>query len=62
MDIHPIKTEKDLKNAHKRIEELWSAKPGTRQADELEILSVIVEHYEQTHCPILPPDPVEAIK
>lgn len=62
MNIKPIKTEKDLDSALKRIERLWNAKPNSKEADELEILSVLVEAYENEHYMILPPDPVEAIK
>jgi HTH-type transcriptional regulator/antitoxin HigA len=42
-----------------RIEALWDAEPGSPEHDELEIL---VAAYEDKHWPMLPPDPVEAIK
>ena len=62
MNIYPIKTNKDYKTALKRIESLMDAKRGTREMDELEILSVLVEKYEDEHFPISSPDPIEAIK
>ncbi len=62
MEISPIRTEKDYNKAIRRIEELWWAKPSTRERDELEVLSILVEAYEDRHYPILPPDPIEAIK
>jgi HTH-type transcriptional regulator/antitoxin HigA len=62
MNLKPIHTKKDLTNALARIDELIDAKHGTPEHDELEILSTLVEVYEEKHCPILPPDPVEAIK
>ena len=62
MNLKPIHTKKDLTRALARIDELIDAKHGTREYDELEILSTLVEVYEEKHCPILPPDPVEAIK
>ena len=62
MNLKPIRSKKDLREALARIDELIDAKPGAPEYDELEILSTLVEAYEEKHCPILPPDPVEAIK
>ncbi len=61
MDIQPIKTEADHAKALARIEALMSAKPGTPEGDELDVLATLVEAYEQKHFPIGPADPVEAI-
>ena len=60
--IHPIKTKKDYEKTMARIDKLLEAKKGTSQFDELEVLTVLVESYEQKHYNILPPDPIEAIK
>ena len=57
-----IKTKKDYNKALKRIEELFDAKSGTPEADELELLVALVELYEKEHFPIEAPDPVSAIK
>ena len=62
MNIKPIKTRKDHKEALKIIDELFNAKPGTPDGDLLEILVTLVEAYEQKHFYIPPPDPIEAIK
>lgn len=62
MNIKPIKNNKDYKNTIARIEKIWEAKVNTKASDELEILSVLVEKYEEKHFTILPPDPVEAIR
>lgn len=62
MNIHPIKTEKDYENALERLEQIFDAKPGTKEGDELEILSILIEKYEDEHFPIDLPDPIEAIK
>ncbi len=62
MDIKPIRTKKDLKKALNRIDKIIDAKQGTSEYDELEVLSTLVEAYEDKHYPIDPPDPVEAIK
>jgi HTH-type transcriptional regulator/antitoxin HigA len=61
MDIKPIKTEKDYAAALKEIEKLFDAEPGTEEGDRLEILSTLVEAYEDEHYDIPAPDPIEAI-
>ncbi len=62
MKIAPIKNNKDYQNALKRLEEIFDAKKGTEQGDELEILSILIEKYENEKFPIDLPDPIEAIK
>ena len=62
MHIKPIKNEQDYTNALRRIESLMSAKPNTPQMDELEVLTTLVEAYEEQHYQIDAPDPIEAIK
>ncbi len=64
MNIKPIRTEKDYRNALTRIDELIAHEPkdGSREFDELDIVSTLVEAYEHIHYPIEAPDPVEAIK
>ncbi|HUY14458.1 MAG TPA: transcriptional regulator [Terriglobia bacterium] len=62
MQIKPIKTEADHAAALREIERLWGADEGTAEGDRLEVLTTLVEAYEQTHFPIDGPDPVEAIK
>ena len=57
-----IKTGKDYEKALSRIEGLMDAKPGTSEMDELELLTALVEMYEEQNYPISPPDPIEAIK
>jgi HTH-type transcriptional regulator / antitoxin HigA len=39
-----------------------SARPGTPEFDELEVLGTLVDVYEREHHPIDPPDPVDAIE
>jgi len=57
-----IKTEADHEKALFRIDQLMDAKPGTAEMDELELLTALVEMYEERHYPISAPDPIEAIK
>lgn len=64
MDIHPIRTEADYKAALRDISVLMESDPdlGTPEGDRLDILATLVQAWEARHCPIAPPDPVEAIK
>ena len=62
MKIAPIRNNRDYQNALKRLEEIFDSKKGTEQGDELEILSILIEKYENERFPIDLPDPIEAIK
>jgi HTH-type transcriptional regulator/antitoxin HigA len=62
MDIKPIRTEADYKAVLIEVERLWGAEPGTPDGDRFEVLFTLVESYEDQQYPILPPDPIEAIK
>ena len=57
-----IKTDKDYEKVLSRNEELMDVKPDTSEMDELELLTALVEMYEEQNYPISPPDPIEAIK
>lgn len=62
MEIKPIKTEADYRAALEEIERLFDAAPDTPEGDRLEVLTALVEAYEEKHYTIPPPDPIEAIK
>lgn len=64
MQLSPIRTEADYEKALERIDLLMDLEPeiGSREGDELEILTLLVEKYEETHWQIAAPDPIEAIK
>ena len=62
MKITPIHNEKDYQNTLERLEEIFDSKKGTEQGDELEILSILIDKYENENFPIGMPDPIEAIK
>lgn len=62
MNVQPIKTEKDYQQALNRLEAIFDAKKETSEGDELELLGVLIDQYENKHFPINLPDPVEAIK
>ncbi|WP_309614905.1 helix-turn-helix domain-containing protein [Flavobacterium sp.] len=62
MEIKPIKTEKDYNQALERLETIFDAKLGSAEGDELEVLGILIDQYENEHFPIGLPDPIEAIK
>ena len=62
MNIKPIKNEQDYTDTLSQIENLMSAKPNTIEMDELEVLTTLVEAYEEQFYKIDAPDPIEAIK
>jgi len=62
MKIKVIKTEEDYKAALERLEEIFQAPENTPEGDEAELLSVLIEKYEDENYPISAPDPIEAIK
>lgn len=60
--IKPIRNDDDHRHALGRIDDLWDCAPGSPEADELEVLSMLVDAYESTAHPIEPPDPIELIR
>jgi HTH-type transcriptional regulator / antitoxin HigA len=62
MMIKPIRTERDHQEALARVDEIFSARPGTAAFDELDVLVTLIEAYERVHHPVDPPSPIEAIK
>ena len=62
MNIKPIKNKKDYEQALARLEVIFDSKKGTDQGDELEILGMLIENYENEKFPVGFPDPIEAIK
>jgi HTH-type transcriptional regulator/antitoxin HigA len=62
MKLKPIKTKKDYQQALDRLDLIFDAKKGTQDGDELEILGILIEQYENDNFRIELPDPIEAIK
>jgi len=62
--IKVIKSEAEYHDALGRIEKLMNGDPaeGAPEANELEVLTLLVAHYESKRFPASPPDPIEAIK
>lgn len=62
MNTKVIRTEADYEAALARIEELMDAAAGTPEGEELDLISLLVEHYEKEHYPIDPPTPLAMIE
>lgn len=60
--VRPIKTEEQYREALKRIDSLIDAEAGTAEFELLEVLSILVDDYENKYYPVEPLDPVDAIK
>lgn len=57
-----MKTKKDYQQALDRLELIFDAKKGTKGGDELEILGILIDQYENEQFLIDLPGPIEAIK
>ncbi|WP_163517675.1 type II toxin-antitoxin system HigA family antitoxin [Gelidibacter japonicus] len=62
MESKAFKSEKDYRDALNRLEVIFDAPIDTKEGDEAEILSMLIENYENEYYPIDAPDPIEAIK
>lgn len=61
MEFKLIKTEKEYQKALIRLDKIFNAKKGTKEGDELELLSLHIDKYEQKKYPIDMPDQIDAI-
>jgi HTH-type transcriptional regulator/antitoxin HigA len=62
MNWKVIKTGPQYKKAITRTMEIFQAVPGTPEAEELELLLVLVKDYEDKHIVLPELDPIDAIK
>lgn len=62
MNMKLIKTEADNEQALARIDKLMELEETAEVVDELELLAVLVEMYEEKAFPTAMPDPIEAIR
>ena len=64
MQLKPIRSEADYAAALQAVAPYFDhePQPGSDEADQFEVLLLLIEHYEASHYPIAPPDPVEAIR
>ncbi len=61
MEIKPIKTEANYEAALEELETLMNAEPDTPEGDRLDVLTTLIEAWEEKHHGIEDPDPIEAI-
>jgi HTH-type transcriptional regulator / antitoxin HigA len=61
VEIKPIKSEAYYQAVLKEIARLFEAVPDTPDGDRLEILTTLVESYEEKKYHVSLPDPIEAI-
>lgn len=61
LEPRPIRNEADYHAALDEIARLFDSKLNTPESDKLEVLTTLVEAYEQKHYPIAAPDTIEAI-
>lgn len=62
LEIRPIRNEEDHRAALAAIECLWDAAPGSEEYDRLDLLTTLVEAYEDKRWPVADLDPIEAIE
>jgi HTH-type transcriptional regulator/antitoxin HigA len=62
MEWKVIKTKAQYNKAVKRSMEIFQAPEGSPEADELELLLVLVKDYEDKHIVLPEIDPIDAIK
>lgn len=60
--LRPIRSERDYIDALNTLEKVFDAAEGTPEADKRDVLSILIEKYEDEHYSIDLPDPIEAIK
>lgn len=61
MKVTVIKSKKQYKAYLQRMLKIFDAKKGTPESDELDLLALVIEKYEEEQFEIPAPDPIEAI-
>jgi len=62
MEIKIIKTKKQYSAYLQRMREIFDAKDGTQEAEELDLLALVLEKYEDERFHIPEPHPIDAIR
>jgi HTH-type transcriptional regulator / antitoxin HigA len=60
--LKPIRSDRQYKKALKLMEKLFDASPSSLEGQIAELLSILIEKYEEEKFPIEAPNPIEAIK
>ena len=61
-ELKPIRSMEDHEAAMGEVARLWGAKAGTPEDDRLDVLATLIDAWEAEHCPVDPPDPIDAIR
>jgi len=59
MQLKLIRTRKDYRAALAEAERLWDAPARSEQADQLDVLTLLIAHYERAHFAIDDPYPID---
>lgn len=59
MELKLIRTKKDYRAALADVDRLWDAPAKSPAADQLDVLTLLIEQYEREHFPIADPDPID---
>lgn len=59
MELKLIRTKKEYRAALAEVERLWDAPAKSPAADQLDVLTLLIEQYEREHFPIADPDPID---
>ena len=57
-----IRNDRDLDMALARVRELWDAPDDSPEGDEFEVLTLLVEAYEEKRHPVPPTDPISLVR
>ena len=59
MELKIIRNQREYRAALKQAESLWKSPEGSRDAERLEVLALLIEAYERKRYPIADPDPID---
>lgn len=62
MELKLIRTKKDYRAALAEVDCLWDAPTKSPAADQLDVLTLLIEQYEREHFPIADPDPIDFLR
>lgn len=62
MNIKPIHTKTEYRDALHEVDKLWDAPDRTPESDRLEVLVLLIQDYEAHHYPIPAPDPISLLE
>lgn len=62
VDVKLIETEEEYNDAVRRLDILFDAPVGSQEAKEADVLSLLINQYEEEHYPINEPAPEEHIR